>query len=135
MTSFAPPPGHPTTPFQPLSDSDEAWAMLGYLAIPVLSAIAPAVVLLLRGRSSGYVRRHALQAINLAITTFLYGVSAAILGGVLALDGPAVALVVAGPILAAIWLAALGYLIRAAVAASLGGFYPLPRWLCAAIVG
>jgi uncharacterized Tic20 family protein len=107
--------------------------MLGYLAIPVLSVAAPAAVWLLRGRRSRYVRRHATQAINLAITTFLYGLCAAILGAVLSLDRLAVALVVAGPILAAVWLTALAYLIRAAVAASLGDFYPVPAWLCATI--
>jgi uncharacterized protein len=107
--------------------------MLCYLGVPFVSVLAPLAVLILRARSSGYVRQHATQALNLAITIALYNVCAVIAAGILALVAVGVALEVAGPAALALWLAALAYLMRAAAQASLGEFYQLPRWICATI--
>ncbi|HEY5015805.1 MAG TPA: DUF4870 domain-containing protein [Streptosporangiaceae bacterium] len=117
----------------PVRDGDEAWAMLCYLGVPFVSVLAPLAVLILRARSSGYVRQHATQALNLAITIALYNVCAVIAAGMLALVAVGVALEVAGPAALALWLVALAYLMRAAARASLGEFYQLPRWICATI--
>jgi hypothetical protein len=107
--------------------------MLGYLGIPFVSAMAPLAVYLVRARSSGYVRQHATQALNLSITMLLYNTCALILAGILSLDAVSVALLIVVPVLLALWLAALAYLVRAAVRASLGEFYALPAWICATI--
>jgi hypothetical protein len=112
-------------------DGDEAWVMLGYLGVPFLSVLAPLTVYLARSRRSPFVRQHAAQALNLSITMLLYNVCVAIMAGILALDAVGVALEVAGPVALALWLAALYFLTRAAIKASLGQFYAVPRWICA----
>lgn len=109
--------------------------MLAYLGVPFISVLAPLAVYLLRARSSDFTRRHATQALNLAITLLLYNICVLILGAMLSLDTIGVALSIAVPVALVLWLVTLVVLIRAAVRASLGGFYPLPRWLCATIVG
>jgi hypothetical protein len=114
-------------------DGDEAWAMLGYLAVPFVSILAPLTVYLTRARRSPYVRQHAVQALNLSITLVLYNLCALILAGIMAADNVGAALLVAGPAALAIWLAALYFLTRAAISASRGQFYALPRWICATL--
>jgi uncharacterized Tic20 family protein len=118
---------------RPVRDGDEAWAMLGYLGVPFVSILAPLAVFLVRGRGSDYVRQHATQALNLSITIALYNICAVIVAGMLALDAVGVALLIAVPAALVLWLVALAYLVRAAVRASLGEFYQLPRWICATI--
>jgi uncharacterized Tic20 family protein len=118
----------------PALAGDEAWAMLGYLGVPFVSVLSPAAVWLVRARGSDFVRDHARQALNLAITLALYNCCAAILAGVLALDTVGVALAIALPVALALWLVALGYLASAARAASRGEFRTLPAWLCATIL-
>jgi hypothetical protein len=49
-------------------------------------------------------------------------------------DEPAVRVIVFGPLVAALWLVMLTYLVRAATAASQGLAYTVPRWLCSPIV-
>jgi hypothetical protein len=110
---------------------DEAWAILGYLGVPFLSVLAPLAVYVARSRRSPFVRQHAAQALNLSITVLLYNLCVAIMAGILALDAVGVALEVAGPVAMALWLVALYFLTRAAIKASLGQFYAVPRWICA----
>jgi uncharacterized Tic20 family protein len=118
---------------RPVRDGDEAWAMLGYLGVPFISVLAPLTVILVRARSSDYVRQHAIQALNLSITLALYNFCALIVAAMLSLDAVGVALAVAVPAALVLWLVTLAYLVRAAMRASLGGFYRLPRWICATI--
>ena len=68
------------------------------------------------------------------LTVTLYELSAAIIGAMLVLDSPRVALTVVVPLVAALWLAALAFLVRAAAAARRGQVYAFPRWLCAPLV-
>jgi hypothetical protein len=68
--------------------------------------------------------------VNVWLTGFLYDLSAVIMGAMLALDSPPVALLVFAPLVAARWLVTLGYLARAARAASRGADYAFPAWLC-----
>jgi uncharacterized Tic20 family protein len=118
---------------RPVRDGDEAWAMLGYLGVPFISVLAPLTVILVRARSSDYVRQHATQALNLSITLALYNFCALIVAAMLALDAVGVALAVAVPAALVLWLVTLAHLVRAAMRASLGEFYRLPRWICATI--
>ncbi len=112
---------------------EEAWAMLGYLGVPFISVLAPLIVYLIGSRRSTFVRQHAAQALNVSITLLLYNICVLIMAGILALDAVGVALLVAGPVALALWLAALYFLTRAAIKASLGEYYALPRWICATI--
>jgi uncharacterized Tic20 family protein len=117
----------------PVRDGDEAWAMFGYLGVPFVSILAPLAVFAVRARRSAYLRQHAIQALNLSITVALYNICALILAGILALDAVGVALAIALPAALLLWLVTLAYLVRAALRASHGEFYPLPAWLCATI--
>ena len=127
----------PLSDGDPVSRSDGAaarWAMLGYLTVPLFGFVVPLLVYLRTLRGSGWSRAHAAQALNLWITAVLYGLSAVIMGTMLALDSPQIALLVFGPLVAVLWLVMLTYLVRAATAASQGLPCTLPRWLCSPLV-
>jgi uncharacterized Tic20 family protein len=113
---------------------DVGWAMLGYLTVPFLGFLLPLAVYLMSLRRSRWLRAHAAQAVNVWLTVILYELSAAIVGAMLVLDSPVVALAVTVPLAAALWLTALVFLVRAAVAARRGETYTFPRWLCAPMV-
>jgi uncharacterized Tic20 family protein len=119
--------GHP----QP---EEERLAMLGYLGVPFLGPVLPLAVYLARNRSSGFIRYHAAQALSLWITALLYTVCVLVLGAMLALDSLNLALVIAVPLAALLWLAILGFVVRAASRAYRGSYYRIPSWLCATIV-
>jgi Domain of unknown function (DUF4870) len=103
-------------------------AVLGYLTVPVFGV--PVVIYLATLRGSGWARSHAAQAVNVWFTGLLYDLSAVIMGAMLALDSPRIALMVFGPLAAARWLVTLAYLARAARAAGRGAAYAFPAWLC-----
>jgi len=103
-------------------------AALGYLTVPVF--LVPVAIYLTTLRGSGWARRHAAQAVNVWFTGLLYDLSAVIMGAMLALDSPPVALMVVAPLAAARWLVTLAYLARAARAAGRGAEYAFPSWLC-----
>ena len=119
----------------PLSDGTAArWAMLGYLTVPLFGFVVPLLVYLRSLRGPSWSRAHAAQALNVWITAVLYGLSAVIMGAMLALDSPRIALIVFGSLVAGLWLVMLTYLVRAATTASQGLPYTIPRWLCSPIV-
>jgi uncharacterized Tic20 family protein len=113
---------------------DVGWAMLGYLTVPFFGFLLPLAVYLTSLRRSRWLRVHAAQAVNVWLTVTLYELSAAIIGAVLVLDSPRVALTVVVPLVAALWLTALAFLVRAAAAARRGRAYTFPRWLCTPLV-
>jgi uncharacterized protein len=108
--------------------------VLSYLGVPFLGPLVPLLIYLLNRRKTAYIRRHSAQALNLSVTALLYGVCALIAAAMLALDSIGVALAVVVPLVAALWLVILGYVIAACSLASRGGFRQLPAWLCATIV-
>ena len=114
-------------------DSDIASATFGYLGAIFLGPVIPLAVYLLRSRRSPFM--HAAAAVNLSLTAALYGLCCLILGGLLLLDSVTVALVVALPVGLVIWISALRYLIRGAIAANRGERSEAPDWICAHIVG
>jgi uncharacterized Tic20 family protein len=118
----------------PRHEGDERWAVLSYFALPFLGFLPPLAVYLIKLRTSRFARRHAAQALNLAITVTLYNVSGLILGGLLALDTVQVALLVVLPLLAILWIVTLVYLVLAGAAASRGEYRQIPAWLCAELL-
>jgi uncharacterized membrane protein len=107
--------------------------MLSYLGAIFLGPFAPLGVFIAR-RQSGFVRMHAVQALNLTLTCLLFGISGAIIGGLLALDSTNAALLIMLPLATVGWLIMLTQLVRGAVAASHGRYRELPRWIAATIV-
>ncbi|HTW05129.1 MAG TPA: DUF4870 domain-containing protein, partial [Streptosporangiaceae bacterium] len=88
---------------------EERLAALCYVGVPFLGPLVPLAVYLLRRHSSGFVRFHSAQALSLSITALLYTICVLILGGMLALDSLNLALIIAVPVAALLWLAILGY--------------------------
>ncbi len=107
--------------------------MLCYLGVPFLGFLVPLAIYVLRGRRSRLVRGHAAQALNLSITALLYTLCVLIIGTILALDTISVALLIGVPLVAALWIATLRYVVRAGVAASRGDYFRIPAWICATI--
>jgi len=116
-------------------DGDIRSATFGYLGAIFLGPVVPLAVYVLRSRRSPFMRYHAATAVNLSLTAALYGLCCLILGGLLLLDSATVALVVALPVGLVIWVSALLYLIRGAIAANRGERSDAPDWICAHIVG
>jgi hypothetical protein len=108
--------------------ADRRAAVLGYLTVPVFGV--PVVIYLATLRGPGWARRHTAQAVNVWFTGLLYDLSAVIMGAMLALDSPPVALMVFAPLVAGRWVVTLAYLARAARAAGRGGAATFPAWLC-----
>lgn len=104
--------------------------MACYLGAIFFWLLGPLAIFLAKRNSSGFIRSHAAQAFNLILTTTLFAVSGAIVGGLLALDSPRTALVVMGPVFVVFGIVVLRYLVRAASSASRGDFYEIPSWLC-----
>jgi len=109
-------------------------AVLGYLSAALASFLPPLLICLLSKRSAAFLRAHATQALNAALTTLLYAISAAIIGVLLALDS--FRLGVQFTVTAVLFCALItfGYLIVAAVAACRGRFYQLPAPICARLL-
>jgi uncharacterized Tic20 family protein len=128
-------PGAPRARPAPVAGPRDArWAMLGYLTVPPAGLVVPLAIYLTSVRRSRWLRAHAAQAVNAWLTGLLYSLSAAIIGAVLVLDSPRVALAVVVPLVAALWLTMLAFLVRAAAAARRGEAYTFPRWLCTRMV-
>jgi uncharacterized Tic20 family protein len=113
---------------------DATPAAFGYLGAIFLGPVIPLIVYATTARRSAFLRWHAATAVNLSLTGLLYGVCCAILGGLLALDSIVVAIIIAVPLLLAVWLITLRYLLRGAAAANRGEREEIPSWICARIV-
>jgi len=127
-------PRHAGLQQPPPTRREEVLAAASYAGVIVTGPVAPLVVYLTSRRGSRYIRRHAAQALNAALTAALYAVSGTIVGVLLAFDNPGDALLVMVPIAVAAWLVMLTYLVRAAAAANRGGFRQIPAFLCSPFV-
>ena len=114
--------------------TDELRASLSYAGVIVLGPVVPLVVYLSARHGSEFVRRHAAQALNVALTWLLYALSGAIAGALLAFASVHSALLVMVPIAVIGWLVMAAYLVMAAATASEGGFRQLPAWVCSTLV-
>jgi uncharacterized Tic20 family protein len=108
--------------------------VIGYLAAALLAFALPLAVYLCAPPRSRFLRAHAAQAVNVAITLLMYTLCAAILSGIFWLDSARVAIVVGAGGALAIWALTLGYLTSAAVAAGAGAFRRIPSSLCVALL-
>ncbi len=76
----------------PVSDEDERWAVPAYIGMFVGGLIAPAIVYIVKGRTSPFARFHAAQALNLFIASTVCNLIALILIYRLAVPGLLIAL-------------------------------------------
>jgi uncharacterized protein len=119
-------PVGPPTPGAP----EDQWATLSYVGAIFFWLLPPLVVYLAKRKTSAFIRSHAAQSFNLTLTATLFAVSVGIAGAMLALDSAAASLVLMVPLLIALWVVMVIYLVRAASAASRGEFYTVPAWIC-----
>ena len=131
--------GKPPQPRQWLSPGPPAQAertlgAVGYLGAIIIVPLVPLAVYLTRSRTSPFVRWHAAQALNVALTALLYAVSGAIIGALLSFDSAVAALAVMVPLAAIGWLIIVAHLVRGAAAARGGGFRQIPAWICSPLV-
>jgi len=114
--------------------TDELVSALSYAGVIAGGPVVPLVIYLSVRHGSPFVRQHAAQALNVALTWLLYGVSGAIIGGLLSFSTARGALLVTVPLAVIGWLVMATYLVLAATAASQGGFRQIPAWVCSVLV-
>ncbi len=132
---FKPHPRDRATPPDPSpTQREELLGTLCYAGVIFFGPVVPLIVRLTTRDTSPFVRQHATQALNVALTWLLYAVSGSIIGALLALDNGKAALIIMLPVAAAGWLIMVVHLVRGAVAASRGGFRQIPAWICSPLV-
>jgi uncharacterized protein len=114
--------------------TDESLASLSYAGVIAGGPVVPLVVYLRVRHGSPFVRQHAAQALNVALTWLLYAVSGAIVGALLSFSTVRAALLVMVPLAVIGWLVMATYLVLAAAAAREGGFRRIPAWVCSTLV-
>ena len=121
-------------PHGPATRAEETLSVLAYLGVIALGPVVPLIVFLARRHSSWFVRWHATQALNVALTCLLYAISAAIVGALLSVDSTTTALIVMVPVATADWLIMTVNLVRAAIIASRGDAFSMPAWICSPLI-
>jgi len=116
------------------SRTEELLGAFGYVGAITTGPVLPLALYVSRRRMSAFVRWHAAQALNTALTFALYLVCGAIAGFLLSLDTARAALEVMVPIAAIGWLIMVRHLVRAAFAADAGEFREIPAWICSPFV-
>lgn len=105
---------------------DHLWGLLSYLLTFVAGVLAPLVIYLIKKDESRYVRYHAAQSLNMAITATIYVIAGGIVSLIVAFATHGYALILIVPIYIAYLMAHLVYLILAAIGANRGEYYKVP---------
>lgn len=113
---FGPPPTSPPEWGPRQGGEDVTWAVLVHLSFFVLGIIGPIVVMLTKGKESGWVREHAVEALNFHLTVLI----ASIVSGLLIL------VLIGIILLPVVIVGAMVLTVIAAVAASRGERYRYP---------
>ncbi|MDQ3480708.1 MAG: DUF4870 domain-containing protein [Actinomycetota bacterium] len=109
------------------ADDDKTWALAAHIGVLVaawfaMGFIAPLVILLIKGGSSPFVKRHATESLNFQLSLLLYSLIAALL----AVFTLGLGLFVIIPVALVIMLLALVAIIMGTVAASKGDDFRYP---------
>ncbi|MBA2773021.1 MAG: DUF4870 domain-containing protein [Nocardioidaceae bacterium] len=91
-----------------------------------LGLIAPLVVLVVRGGSSDFVRRHAVESLNFQISLLIYSAVGGVVAFILTIVTLGVGLLVIVPLVIAIAVLLLIFVIQAGVKANSGDEYRYP---------
>ena len=125
---YGPPPGQPR---ETLTQDDKTWALLAHIgtlvsAYVALGFIAPLVVMLVKGDSSPFARRHAVESLNFQISLLIYTVVAGILAFLLVLFTFGIGLAVVLPVGLVLAAGVLVLIVVATVKAGNGEAYDYP---------
>jgi len=122
---------HGGEPRETLTQDDRTWALVAHIGTLVaaylaLGFLAPLVVMLLKGESSPFVRRHAVESLNFQISLLIYSVVGVVVTFLLTLVTFGAALVVIVPVAIVLAIAALVLIVVATVRANNGETYAYP---------
>jgi uncharacterized Tic20 family protein len=113
---YGPPPGWVPPPPSAGRSDDGVWSVLSHLSFFVFAIFAPLIIMMTVGKTSPYVRHHAVEALNFHITFCL----AMLVSGILIL------VFIGIPMLFAVGITGVVFTILAAVAAGRGEWYRYP---------
>jgi len=132
MPGFNPagPPGYGPQGYGPRGPSDDQlWSLLSYLLGILSSILAPLIIYLVKMNESRYVRYHAAQSLNMALTALIWAFGAFIVALLLAAVTHGFGLLLLIPAYLTLGIAHLVYLILAAIGANRGELYRVPNVL------
>ena len=121
-----PDPGHAA-----LTQEEKTWALVAQIGTLVaayiaLGFLAPLIVLLVKGDSSPFVRRHAVESLNFQISLLIYSVVGGVLGFLFAVLTVGIGLVVLVPLVVVLAIVVLALIIMATVKAGNGEDFRYP---------
>ena len=121
-------------PPETLTQDERTWALVAQIgtlvaAYVALGFLAPLIVLLVKGDSSPFVRRHAVESLNFQISLLIYSVVGAVLGFLFALFTAGLGLIVLVPLVIVLAVVVLALIIIATVKAGNGEDYRYPLTL------
>jgi len=128
---YGPPPGPSGQPRETLTQDDKTWALVAHIgtlvsAYVALGFLAPLLVMLIKGDSSPFARRHAVESLNFQISLLIYSIVGAVVAFLLAVLTFGVGLVVIVPVALVLALAVLAVIVIATVRAANGDVYEYP---------
>jgi uncharacterized Tic20 family protein len=126
---YGPPAGQ--DPRGALTQEERTWALVAQIgtlvaAYVALGFLAPLIVLLVKGDSSPFVRRHAVESLNFQISLLIYSIVGTVLAFVFTLLTVGLGLIVLVPLAIVLAIVVLVLIILATVKASNGEDYRYP---------
>ena len=114
-----------------LGQEEKNWALVSHIgslvaAYIALGFLAPLLVLLLKGDSSPFVRRHAVESLNFQISLLIYALVGTVLAFIFTVMTVGLGLLVVLPVALVLAVVALALIIMATVKASQGEDYRYP---------
>jgi uncharacterized Tic20 family protein len=132
MSSYGPPPGHPSSQPGPggVSSDDRTWALASHIGALVTAwfafgFLAPLLVMLVK-TDSPFVRRHATESLNFQISMLIYSIVGAIAAFLVVILTFGIGALIVIPLVVVVLLVILLLVIQATVKASRGEDYRYP---------
>jgi len=121
----------PGQPRETLTQDDKTWALISHIGTLVsayiaLGFLAPLVVMLVKGESSSFARRHAVESLNFQISLLIYSLVGGVLAFLFVLMTVGLGMLVVLPLALALAVAVLALIIIATVKAGNGEDYRYP---------
>ena len=128
---YGTPSQDPGQPRETLTQDDKTWALVAHIgtlvsAYVALGFLAPLLVMLLKGDSSPFARRHAVESLNFQISLLIYSVVLGIIAVVLVIATFGIGMLIVLPVALVLAVAVLALIIIATIKASNGEPYEYP---------